>query len=111
MNAMSKLLNFSFNKLSRQKRSCRNCIYYRSGHFGHSVIFRKCEVYGISISENEVDRKSCWRFGRRKEGISIERQIHEHWINRLKRNWFYIIIATSTIITLIITTLKLFNVI
>jgi hypothetical protein len=70
----------------------------------------KCNVYGNEIQKSEVDKKSCWRFGRRNEGVPLERQIHDHWINRLKRNWFYVIMATIGIITLIITILTIFSI-
>jgi len=111
---MSKLLNSIFNKLSRKKRSCHDCIYLedRSTFLGvinirgdsssKSSILFNCGVYGTDIKENEANVKSCWRFGRKKEGIPIERQINDHWINRLKRNWDKIIIVLCTIIGTII---------
>jgi len=107
-------MNFVFSKLSRKKRSCYDCIYLESTFLaGPSFMISsyKCTIYGNDVDENNVKTKSCWRFGRRKEGIPLERQIHDHWINRLKRNWFYIIIAIATTITSIITILKAFNVI
>jgi len=107
-------MNFVFDKLSRKKRSCHDCIYLESAClFGptFSITSYTCKVYGNDIEPKEVNTKSCWRFGRRKEGIPIERQIYDHWVNRLKRNWFYIIVAISTIIGLIITIVKAFNII
>jgi len=104
----------SMHALSRKKRSCHECIYLDYTFFaGRSFAIKsyKCSAYGNDIEESEVDTKSCWRFGRRKEGIPLERQIHDHWINRLKRNWHYIIGTTIAIITLTITILKAFNVI
>ena len=107
-------------KQTRKKRSCHECIFLDytavmgsdlKGRSSWKSEYYKCNVYGNEIQKSEVDTKSCWRFGRRKEGIPLERQIHDHWINRLKRNWHYIIGTTIAIITLTITILKAFNVI
>jgi hypothetical protein len=61
---------------------------------------------GFPIDEKEIDSKSCWRFARRKEGIPIERQKNDTTVNRIKRNWYYIIMATCTVIALIVALLK-----
>ena len=103
-------LNYILNKLSRDKRCCHKCVYCIAGYFNTSTSYR-CDLSGIPIDNNEVDSKSCWRFVRRRKGIPKERQIHNTWVNRIRRNWFYIIIATSTLITLIISILKIFNMI
>ena len=111
---MSKQFNFILNRLTREKRSCRECIFLNYSFFGgvdFEIEHYKCNVYGNEIQKSEVDKKSCWIFGRRKEGIPLDRQIHDHWINRLKRNWFSIVMATIAITTLTITILKAFNVI
>ena len=107
-------LNYILNKLSRDKRCCHECIYCISSFFAvdtYSSTSYRCGLKGISIDKDKVDSKSCWRFARRLEGIPLKRQIYNTWVNRIKRNWFYIIVATCTVIGLIITILKTLNII
>ena len=113
-NGMVDPLNYILNKLSRDKRCCHKCVYCNTSFFAvgnYSSTSYRCDLKGISIDNDKVDNKSCWRFARRREMIPLERQIYNTWVNRIKRNWFYITIASCTVIGLIVTILKTLNII
>lgn len=48
--------------------------------------YYNCEFDGSSINKNELDTKSCQKFIPKKEGVSLQQQTDDLWINRLKRN-------------------------
>lgn len=98
-------LNHVLNKLSRNNKCCHKCIYCGSGFFDSLKSYR-CELKGNTIDEREVDSKSCLRFVGKKAGIPVQRQMYNTKINKIKRNWYYIVIATCTVIGLVITLLK-----
>ena len=98
----------------RQKKACRDCAYL--SFFGamdldgpSSVESFSCKCDHSHIEKNELDSKSCRKFIRKKEGLTLEQQIHGLWINRLKRNWYYISALAISFIVLIITVWKLLN--
>lgn len=101
-------LNSILNKMSKN-RHCHKCIY--CNFFGFDALKSySCDLKGFSIDEQEIDSKSCWRFVGRKEGIPLDRQKHDTKVNRLKRNWRYVIGAICSVAGLIIallTALKL----
>ena len=47
----------------------------------------------------------------RKEGIPLERQKHDTKVNKLKRNWYFVIMAFVGIAGLMITLLKTLGII
>lgn len=83
-----------------------------------------CRQKKLSFDEKDLDNKLCEKFLRKKEGMTLEQQIeeqkqeqkrreevaeqaritkeHNRLLNRLKRNWHYIIGAIGTIITVTI---------
>lgn len=102
------------NLFKRQKRSCRDCAYLKL--FGvsdlngpSSLELFSCKRDHSRIEKNELDSKSCRKFIRQKEGFPLEQQIHDLWINRLKRNWYYVCALTISLILLIIAVWKLLN--
>ena len=103
-------LNYVLNRLSRNPRCCHKCLYCDFIFFDTLKSY-SCSLRGFPIDEKEIDSKSCWRFVRRKEGISIERQKNDTTVNRIKRNWYYIIMASCTVVALIVTLLKMFGMI
>jgi hypothetical protein len=102
-------LNSILNKTNKH-RCCHKCIY--CNFFGFDTLKSySCDLKGFSIDEQEIDSKSCWRFVRRKEGIPLERQKHNTKVNRLKRNWYFVIMAFCAIAGLLITLLKILGII
>jgi hypothetical protein len=120
-----------------EKKSCRDCAYLQSYAWGFgnrngsftSHGFSNCRANGSSIEENELDTKSCDKFLRKKEGMTLEQQIeeqkqeetkkqqlaeqarlkkeHDRLRNRLRRNWYYVSALTIALIGLIIAIWKL----
>ena len=86
-----------------------------------------CKVDGSSVDKNELDSRSCNKFMRKKEGMTLEQQIEEEkqqriieeqerlakeqkrFSNRLRRNWYYVSALAISLIALIITVWKLLH--
>lgn len=131
-----------------EKKSCRDCAYLSENPFVFgprydfslmgvgktvgkptSVRYWNCKADGSSVDKNELDSRSCMKFMRKKEGMTLEQQIEEEkqqkvieekerlakeqkrLSNRLRRNWkeaTKIIAGIATIITFIILIWKTF---
>lgn|GEM_PF-7112665 len=82
-----------------------SCGWVMVGRGPATITSCKCDLHGYYIDKGEVDTKSCWRFVRKKNGISRERQIENTTFNRLTRNWFKIIGAIGIVIASVIAAL------
>jgi actin-related protein len=111
----------------KEKKSCQFCAYLHrvaiASVSGYNAQ-RSCIANNCSISGQELSIKSCKKFLRRKEGMTLEQQIeeqkqeqrqkqeaeeqarlkkeHDRLRNRLRRNWYYVSALLIGIIGLII---------
>jgi len=129
-----------------EKKSCRDCAYLSENPLilgprydfslmgvgktvGKSTSLRywNCEADRSSVGKNELDSRSCMKFMRKKEGMTLEQQIEEEkqqkaieekerlvkeqkrLSNRLRRNWYYVSALVISLIMLTITVWKLLN--
>jgi hypothetical protein len=112
---------------TEEKKSCRDCAYLQYGFFGIGGKGRldmhewwNCKACGSSVDKNELDSRSCEKFIRKKENMTLEQQIEEEkqqkmireykrFPNRLRRNWYYVSALAISLILLIITVWKLLH--
>jgi len=111
-----------------ERKSCRNCAYLnvtsiilgpKRGRslrdvgktIGKPTILGSvsCKQNSSAFNEKEIESNSCEKFMRKKEGMTLEKQIEEQkqeqiikeqnrLPNRLRRNWYYV---SALVITLI----------
>jgi hypothetical protein len=103
-------------------KSCRDCAYRQSSYSGVVTIGNRekrfhtttqfhpyeCNVNDSPIYEKDLDTKSCKKFLRKKEGMTLEQQINALWINRIKRNYQFIVTVIVSVIAIIVTVLVAF---
>lgn len=96
-----------FINLIGKKARCKDCVYCnlfgfassKSSNFSYSCDYDKNDIK--SINTKEVDKKFCWKFFKRRIGISKEKQLSNTYAKKLIRNLKFIITTSIAIIGLI----------